>query len=54
MKRAGLYWHLWWRQHADLSKKIKLIDAASDFEVLYRLKGERTSLEAQGEAGGEF
>lgn len=33
-----MLWHLWWHRHADISELRELIDAASDFEVLYRLK----------------
>jgi HSP20 family molecular chaperone IbpA len=33
-----MLWHLWWHRHAEISELRELIDAASDFEVLYRLK----------------
>jgi hypothetical protein len=34
----AMLWHLWWHRHADISDLRELFDAASDFEVLYRLK----------------
>jgi HSP20 family molecular chaperone IbpA len=34
----AMLWHLWWHRHAGISELRELIDAASDFEVLYRLK----------------
>ena len=37
-KSRAMLWHLWWHRHAGISELRKLIDAASDFEVLYRLK----------------
>jgi hypothetical protein len=37
-KSRAILWHLWWHRHADISELRELIDAASDFEVLYRLK----------------
>ena len=37
-KSRAMLWHLWWHRHADISELRELIDAASDFEVLYRLK----------------
>ena len=37
-KNRAMLWHLWWYRHADISDLRALIDAASDFEVLYRLK----------------
>jgi HSP20 family molecular chaperone IbpA len=37
-KSRAMLWHLWWYRHADISELRELIDAVSDFEVLYRLK----------------
>lgn len=37
-KSRAMLWHLWWHRHADISELRELIDAASDFDVLYRLK----------------
>jgi hypothetical protein len=37
-KSRAIFWHLWWRRHAGISALRELIDTASDFEVLYRLK----------------
>jgi len=37
-KSRAMLWHLWWHRHAGISELRELIDAASDFEVLYRLK----------------
>jgi len=37
-KSRAILWHLWWHRHAEISELRELIDAASDFEVLYRLK----------------
>jgi len=37
-KSRAILWYLWWHRHADISELRELIDAASDFEVLYRLK----------------
>jgi HSP20 family molecular chaperone IbpA len=37
-KSRALLWHLWWHRHAGISELRELIDAASDFEVLYRLR----------------
>ena len=37
-KSRAMLWHLWWHRHADISELRELIDAASDFEVLYRLR----------------
>jgi HSP20 family molecular chaperone IbpA len=37
-KSRAILWHLWWRRHADISELRELIETASDFEVLYRLK----------------
>jgi hypothetical protein len=37
-KSRSMLWHLWWHRHANISELRELIDAASDFEVLYRLK----------------
>ena len=37
-KSRAMLWHLWWHRHAEISELRELIDAASDFEVLYRLK----------------
>ena len=37
-KSRAIFWHLWWHRHADISELRELIDTASDFEVLYRLK----------------
>ena len=37
-KSRAILWHLWWHRHADISELRELIDAASDFEVLYRLR----------------
>ena len=37
-KSRALLWHLWWHRHADISELRELIGAASDFEVLYRLR----------------
>ena len=37
-KSRAMLWHLWWQRHADISELRELIDAASDFDVLYRLK----------------
>lgn len=37
-KNRAMLWHLWWHRHADISDLREIIDAASDFEVLYRLK----------------
>ena len=37
-KSRAMLWHLWWHRHAGISELRELIDAASDFEVLYRLR----------------
>ena len=37
-KSRAMLWHLWWYRHADISELRELIDAASDYEVLYRLR----------------
>jgi len=37
-KSRAMLWHLWWKRHAEISELRDLIDASSDFEVLYRLK----------------
>jgi HSP20 family molecular chaperone IbpA len=37
-KSRAMLWHLWWHRHAEISELRELIDAASDFEVLYRLR----------------
>jgi HSP20 family molecular chaperone IbpA len=37
-KSRAILWHLWWHRHAGISELSELIDAASDFEVLHRLK----------------
>jgi hypothetical protein len=37
-KSRAILWHLWWHRHAGISELRELIDAASDFDVLYRLK----------------
>ena len=37
-KSRAILWHLWRHRHAEISELRELIDAASDFEVLYRLK----------------
>jgi len=37
-KSRAMLWHLWWHRHAEICELRELIDAASDFEVLYRLK----------------
>ena len=37
-KSRAILWHLWWHRHAGISELRELIDAASDFEVLYRLR----------------
>jgi hypothetical protein len=37
-KSRAMLWHLWWHRHADISELRELIDTASDFEVLYRLR----------------
>ena len=37
-KSRAILWHLWWHRHAAISELRELIDAASDFEVLYRLR----------------
>ena len=37
-KNRAMLWHLWWYRHADISDLRELIEAASDFEVLHRLK----------------
>jgi len=37
-KSRAMLWHLWWHRHAEISELRELIDAVSDFEVLYRLK----------------
>ncbi|MGA2670754.1 MAG: hypothetical protein ABSF21_05000 [Dehalococcoidia bacterium] len=37
-KSRAILWHLWWHRHAGIAELRELIDAASDFEVLYRLK----------------
>jgi HSP20 family molecular chaperone IbpA len=37
-RSRAVLWHLWWCRHAEISQLRDLIDAASDFEVLYRLK----------------
>ena len=37
-KSRAILWYLWWHRHAGISGLRELIDTASDFEVLYRLK----------------
>ncbi len=37
-KSRAILWHLWWRQHAEISELRNLFDTSDDFEVLYRLK----------------
>jgi hypothetical protein len=37
-KSRAILWHLWWYRHADIDKLRDIIDASSDYEVLYRLK----------------
>jgi HSP20 family molecular chaperone IbpA len=37
-KSRAMLWHLWWHRHAEISELREFIDAASDFDVLYRLK----------------
>jgi hypothetical protein len=37
-RSRAILWHLWWHRHAQLSELGSLIDVASDWEVLSRLK----------------
>ena len=37
-RSRAILWHLWWRRHAPISELRDLIDVASDYEVLFRLK----------------
>jgi hypothetical protein len=37
-KSQAILWHLWWHRHAGISELREIIDAANDFEVLYRLR----------------
>jgi HSP20 family molecular chaperone IbpA len=37
-KSRAMLWHLWWHRHAGISELRELIDAANDFDVLYRLR----------------
>lgn len=37
-KSRAILWYLWWHRHAEISELRNLIDAPSDFELLYRLK----------------
>jgi hypothetical protein len=37
-RSRAILWHLWWYRHAEISELRSLIDAASDFEILHRLK----------------
>ncbi len=37
-KSRAILWYLWWHRHAEISELRELINAAGDFEVLYRLK----------------
>lgn len=37
-KSRAMLWHLWWHRHAEISELRQLFNAASDFEVLHRLK----------------
>ena len=37
-KSRAILWYLWWHRHAEIAELRELTNAASDFEVLYRLK----------------
>ncbi len=37
-RSRAIFWHLWWKGHAHISELRNLIDVASDYEVLFRLK----------------
>jgi hypothetical protein len=37
-KSRAILWYLWWHRHAGISELREVIDAANDFEVLYRLR----------------
>jgi HSP20 family molecular chaperone IbpA len=37
-KSRTILWYLWWNRHAHISQLRKLVDASSDFEVLFRLR----------------
>jgi len=37
-KSRAILWHLWWHRHVEISQLRELIDASTDFEVLFRLR----------------
>jgi hypothetical protein len=37
-KSRAILWYLWWYRHAEISQLRELIDASTDFEVLFRLR----------------
>ncbi|MDO9509086.1 MAG: hypothetical protein Q7I97_07090 [Thermovirgaceae bacterium] len=37
-KSRALFWHVWWRRHADISELRRIMNVSSDFEILFRIR----------------